>query len=74
VNQPAEIRGTRHVRLARPSVIAERRRGALYLRASQALASYPRAMTERLEHWAGRAPERVFLAQRAPDGAWRSGF
>ena len=64
------MRSTRSVRLASPAVIAERRRGALYLRSSQTLAPYPRAMTERLDHWASRAPERVFLAQRAPDGSW----
>jgi feruloyl-CoA synthase len=27
-------------------------------------------MTERLDHWAARTPEREFLAQRSPDGAW----
>ena len=64
------MRSTRSVRLASPAVIAERRGAALYLRSSQALAPYARAMIERLDHWASRAPERVFLAQRAPDGSW----
>jgi feruloyl-CoA synthase len=27
-------------------------------------------MTERLDYWAERAPERVFLAQRGPEGSW----
>jgi feruloyl-CoA synthase len=29
-------------------------------------------MTERLEHWAAKAPERVFLAQREGSGGWRT--
>ena len=65
------MRGTRSVRLAAPAVIAERRAGNWYLRSPHPLSSYPRTMTERLDHWARRAPERVFLAQRAPDGSWR---
>jgi len=65
------MRRTRSIRLAPAAVVAERRGEALYLRSLHALPGYPRTMTERLEHWAGRAPERVFLAQRAPDGSWR---
>jgi len=65
------MRRTRSVRLAPVAMLAERRGGALYLRSPHALPAYPRAMTERLDHWAERAPERVFLAQRAPDGSWR---
>src|SRR3954447_1557497 len=65
------MRRTRSVRLAPVAMLAERRGGALYLRSPHPLPADPRAMTERLEHWAQRAPERVFLAQRAPDGSWR---
>jgi feruloyl-CoA synthase len=65
------MRRTRSVRLARQSVVAERRAdGALYLRSPDALPEYPRKLTERLDHWAAVAPERLFLAQRAPDGGW----
>jgi len=52
------------------AIDAERRGEALYLRSPHALPAYPRTMTERLDHWALHAPERVFLAQRAPDGSW----
>ena len=70
MNQPSDMRRTRSVRLAPVAIVAERRSGALYLRSPHALPAYPRTMTERLDHWALRAPERVFLAQRGPDGAW----
>src|SRR5581483_12066326 len=38
----------------------------------QPLPAYPRALTERLVHWANTAPDRVFLAQREPGGDWRT--
>jgi feruloyl-CoA synthase len=46
--------------------------GAVYLQSRQRLGPYPERLTERLAYWADRAPERTFLAQRAPGGAWRS--
>jgi len=64
---------TRSIRLVRPTIAAERRAdGSLRLRAAEALPAYPRSMTERLDHWARAAPQRVFLAQRGADGAWRT--
>src|SRR5215510_7004633 len=44
--------------------------GTTYLAASQPLGPYPDRITERLEHWAQAAPDRVFLAQRDERGAW----
>jgi feruloyl-CoA synthase len=67
----AAARKTRSVQLAGPAVIAERRGGAIYLRSPHALSAWPRSMTERLDYWAERAPQRVFLAQRAGD-SWRT--
>ncbi|MBP6828871.1 MAG: AMP-binding protein, partial [Saprospiraceae bacterium] len=29
-------------------------------------------MTERLAHWAGKTPEKVFIGQRNADGVWRT--
>ena len=46
--------------------------GAWYLTSRRALGPYPERLTERLEHWADRAPERAFLAERVPSGAWRT--
>ena len=63
-------RRVRSVRLASQTVVAERRAGNLHLRSPDPLPAYPRKLTERLDHWAERAPERLFLAQRGPDGAW----
>ena len=71
MSQPQHARRTRSVRLARQTVLAERRAGNIYLRSPDPLPAYPRKLTERLDHWAAHAPERVFLAQRGADGAWR---
>ncbi len=45
--------------------------GTLYARSPVPLGRYPDKITERLEHWADRAPERTFLAQRDAAGAWQ---
>ncbi|MDP3546210.1 MAG: AMP-binding protein, partial [Phreatobacter sp.] len=37
----------------------------------QTIDAYPRALPDRLLHWAAVAPHRTFLAERAPDGSWR---
>ena len=60
-------RRTRPVRLCAPEVIVDRRAdGAIFLRSPHALPPYAVKLTERLEHWAARAPDRVFMADRAP--------
>ncbi len=38
------------------------------LRSTEALADYPRRLTDRLQHWASVAPDRIFAARRAPNG------
>jgi feruloyl-CoA synthase len=54
-----------------PEVIVERRPdGALMARSPHPLGSYPRAVTDWLDHWANVAPDRVFLAEREGE-AWR---
>ena len=54
-----------------PDVTVERRPdGALLVRSPHPLGSYPRAMTDWLDHWAKVAPDRVFVAERA-GAAWR---
>ena len=63
---------TRSVRLAAPAVGVERRAdGAIILRSPHALGAYPAKLTERLEHWARIAPDRVLFAQRA-GSSWRT--
>ena len=62
----------RSVRLARPSVVAQRRAdGSTLLRSPHPLPEYPRKLTERLDHWARVAPDRVLFAQRQGAG-WRT--
>jgi feruloyl-CoA synthase len=63
-------RRVRAVNLA-PADIAVRRSGdAVYLQSRRALGAYPNRLTERLEYWAGHAPDRPFLAQRGATGEW----
>jgi feruloyl-CoA synthase len=45
--------------------------GVTYVRSPRPLGPYPAKITERLEYWAERAPDRAFLAQRGPDGQWQ---
>ena len=42
--------------------------GVQVLRSTEALAAYPRRITDRLAHWAAVAPYRTFVARRAPGG------
>src|SRR4051812_33474349 len=63
---------TRGVRLAGAAVLAERRAdGTILLRSPHALGRYPAKLTERLEHWAARDPQRVLFAQRAGN-SWQT--
>lgn len=66
---------TRRISLGPCSVVMRRgAAGTIYIDAVDPLRSYPRAITERLVHWAEVAPDRVFLAQRPSPGSsdWRS--
>ncbi|MBU1335890.1 MAG: feruloyl-CoA synthase [Alphaproteobacteria bacterium] len=45
--------------------------GIVYVRSSETLGPYPRAMTDLLARWAAERPDHVFLADRGPDGDWR---
>jgi feruloyl-CoA synthase len=63
----------RPVRLGPADVAAERRAdGTIYLRSPQPLESYADKLTERLVHWAERAPDRTLFAQRDAAGGWRT--
>src|SRR5262245_41505676 len=46
-------------------------RGRWHARSPHPLGAYPDRLTERLTHWAARAPDRTFLAERDQGGAWR---
>jgi feruloyl-CoA synthase len=45
--------------------------GVIRARSPHLLGDYPSRLTESLEHWAAHTPDRVFLARRGADGAWR---
>jgi feruloyl-CoA synthase len=62
----------RPVRLGPRDYLIDRRPdGTIYMRSPHPLGPYPTKLTERLEYWADKAPDRVFLAQRDERGEWR---
>jgi feruloyl-CoA synthase len=62
----------RDVRLGPFGLVAERRPdGTIYARSPHPLGQHSARLTERLEHWAERTPERTFLARREDEGGWR---
>jgi feruloyl-CoA synthase len=63
----------RPVHLGEVHVLRERSEDeSIVLRSAIPLGAYPRCLNERLCHWAGHAPGRVFLARRGRNGAWVS--
>ena len=63
----------RSISFGRPAVQIDRRAdGTIYVRPTAALSDYPRRLTDRLHHWAKLEPNRVFMAERAADGGWRT--
>ena len=73
--RPMYVKPTRPVRtvnvLGAEGIFDPRRDGTIYVRSPRRLGPYPDKLTVRLEHWATRTPERVFLAQRDSAGSWR---
>lgn len=63
----------RDIAFGTPTVTVERRDdGTIYLHPNELLPDYPVRITDRLHHWAEHAPDRIFVAERAADGGWRS--
>jgi feruloyl-CoA synthase len=60
-------------RLFAPAAVSVGRRtdGTVLLSSPQPLKPYSRCVGDWLVDWAGRAPERCFLAERRPDGRWK---
>ena len=52
--------------------IEERPDGTLIVTSPERLGAYPTHLTERLVHWARRAPDRPFLARRDAAGVWQT--
>ena len=53
-------------------IMEPRADGAMIIRAAQPLPPHRSRLTDCLHEWARSAPERVFLAERAPDRSWRT--
>ncbi len=51
--------------------LEKRADGSMIVRNLAPIDSYPHNITSRLDHWAEVAPDRVWLAEREPGGAWR---
>ena len=67
-----EAHRLRKIAFGDPAVSIERRSdGTIYLRPKSALGDYPVRLTDRLLHWAGATPGRVFMAERDSGGGWR---
>jgi len=46
--------------------------GAIYVRPVHPLGSYPAKLTEKLDYWAKKTPDRIFMGQRDASGEWRT--
>jgi feruloyl-CoA synthase len=63
----------RKVHLGSSEMLVEKRAdGTMIVRHPEPLGPYPSKTSERLEHWAAVAPDRIFLAQRDGAGPWRT--
>jgi feruloyl-CoA synthase len=63
----------RDVRFGPRDVTLERTAdGVMYVRPAHPLGSYPARLTEKLDHWARKTPERIFMGQRDASGSWRT--
>lgn len=71
-DRPTSEAPLRAVRLGPPDAVVEREAdGTIHIRTAASLGGYHDKLSEPLEKWAREAPDRVFLAQRGPDDAWR---
>jgi feruloyl-CoA synthase len=46
--------------------------GVMYVRPVHPLGKYPAKLTEKLDYWAEKAPDRIFIGQRNTSGEWRT--
>jgi feruloyl-CoA synthase len=53
-------------------ILERRADGTMRVSSAEPLPPLAARLTDRLAHWASKAPDRVFLAERAADGGWRS--
>ena len=58
--------GTRDVTMTRDE------HGVIYVRPVHSLGKFPARLTDKLDYWAQRTPDRVFMGQRDSAGDWRT--
>ncbi len=64
--------GQRPVRLGQISAqLNKRADGSFDLKANEPLPPFPRTLMDKIEEWSEKAPDRDFLVDRGPEGAWR---
>ena len=71
-----DVAGTRRIRPVRiattDAIVRPGADGVIHMVSPQALGPYPIRLTDALDEWAVRAPERIYLAQRDATGGWRT--
>jgi feruloyl-CoA synthase len=72
MTSPASV-SQRDVRFGPRDVVMTRdEHGVIFVRPLDPLGSYPARLTDKLDYWAQKAPERVFMGQRDGSGNWRT--
>jgi feruloyl-CoA synthase len=66
-------RRIRPVRIAiNDAIVTRTADGTIHMRSPQVLGPYPVRLTDALDEWAERTPDRTYLAQRTESGSWRT--
>ncbi len=64
--------GLRPVRMGDTRVsMSKKDNGTIYIRSTETPDDYPRAITDKLDHWAQHTPDHLFLADRDKTGGWQ---
>ena len=69
-SSPAPLRDVRFG--PRDVSMSRRDDGTIYVRPVHPLGAYPSKLTEKLDYWAAKIPDRVFMGQRNAAGEWRT--
>lgn len=64
--------GLRSVRMGDTRVsVSKKDNGTIYIQSTETPDDYPRAITDKLDHWAQNTPDCLFLADRDKTGSWQ---
>jgi feruloyl-CoA synthase len=71
-----DVAGTRRIRPVRiattDAIVRTGVDGSLHMLSPEKLGPYPVRLTDALDEWAARVPDRIYLAQRDTTGGWRT--